>query len=317
MVNFDNFDTTIDKLDNNTLRDFHKKLLENGCYQGLLNISEIDETDINKLRGIVKIGVQGAGYEKIRDIGPECIKKEIASINNTPVVVPQEPDNEPSESSETPEPNEDTGISIYKVPPQTPSSKTPETIDTKEKLIQELIHIIGLRKPGIGVPAAYIKRYGEILTLLNEKHAMTHLDIQKVTNISNKAVGKAIAQYKKDHPIIRPDDRVVTKAETKVADKLTAKVTEEADERIEDDMELAIHIRQTWLKEAYMRGISLRELIDTAIPIWLDLPDIYNMVLATERENAHLKEYIKLLELQYSSMTIRNRELNGTIYKMI
>jgi hypothetical protein len=303
-----NFDTAIDKLDTNTLRDFHKQLLENGCYQGLLNVSEIDETDVDKLRELVKIGVQGAGYEKIRDIGPESIKKEIASINNAPIVVPPEPELEP------PDPDEDTGMS-RSTGSQTP--KTTETTDTKEKLIQELIHISELRTPGIGVPAAYRERYGEIVTLLNEKHAMTRLDIQKVTNISDKSLSKAITQYKKDHPIQRPDDKVVIKSESKVAEKLTAKVTAEADERIEDDMELAIHIRQTWLKESYMRGISLKELVDTAIPIWLDLPDIYNMVLSMERENAHLKEYIKFLESQHSSLMVRNREMNSTIYKMI
>ncbi len=302
-----NFDKVIDKLDEITLRDFHKQLLKYGCYQGLLNISEIDETDIDKLRETVKVGVQGAGYEKIRDIGPESIKKEIASINNTPIVIPPEPID-----SRSLEPNEDTGISIG-----SQSLKISETTDTKEKLIQELIHISGLRMPGIGVPAAYKERYGEIVTLLNEKYLMTHLDIEKVANISDKAISKAITQYKKDHPIQRPDDRVVTKAESKVAEKLTNKVTAEADERIEDDMELAIHIRQMWLKEAYMRGVSLRELVDAAIPTWLDLPNIYNMVLTMERENAHLKEYIEQLESRHSSLAVRNRELNNTIYKLI
>lgn len=303
-----NFDKVIDKLDDNTLRDFHKQLLKYGCYQGLLNISEIDETDIDKLRETVKVGVQGAGYEKIRDIGPESIKKEIASINNEPIIVPPEPEEINIE-------HENVGISTT---PQTPQTLTiSETTDTKEKLIQELIHISGLRMPGIGVPAAYKERYGEIVTLLNEKYLMTHLDIEKVANISDKAISKAITQYKKEHPIQRPDDRVVTKAESKVAEKLTNKVTAEADERIEDDMELAIHIRQTWLKEAYMRGVSLRELVDAAIPTWLDLPDIYNMVLTMERENAHLKEYIEQLESRHSSLTVRNKELNNTIYKMI
>lgn len=285
------FDTIIDELDENTLREFQKKLLENDCYQGLLNnVSGVDETDLHKLRKDVKVGVQGAGYEKLRDIGPESIKREIESIDNAPVIV-QEPD-------------------VEEVPL---GLQAPDEEETKEKLIQELIHISSLRAPGIGVLPQYRDRYGEILTALNEKYSMTHLDIQRVSQISNKTVAKSLAQYKEKHPIERPDDRVLTKSESKVAEKLTAKVTAKADEIIEGDMELAIHIRDTYLKEAYLRGISLRELVDTAIPIWFNIEGIYNTMLNMERETLTLKEHIKTLESINFNLSKRNVTLNRVL----
>lgn len=289
-----NFDKVIDELDDNTLREFQKKLLENDCYQGLLNnVSGVDEIDLHKLRKDVKVGVQGAGYEKLRDIGPESIKREIESIDNAPVIV-QEP-----EAQEAP-----------------PGLQAPNEEETKEKLIQELIHISSLRIPGIGVPAQYRDRYGEILTKLNELHSMTHLDIQRMTQISNKTVAKSIAQYKEKHPIERPDDRVLTKSESKVAEKLTAKVTAKADEIIEGDMELAIHIRDTYLKEAYLRGISLRELVDTAIPIWFNIEGIYNTMLNMERETLTLKEHIRGLTEHIKGQEFRNFELSSRNAKL-
>jgi len=291
------FETIIDELDENTLREFQKKLLENDCYQGLLNnVSGVDETDIHKLRKDVKVGVQGAGYEKLREIGPESIKKEIESIDNEPIIVPQE-----SEPYEVEIPS---GLSA------------PKEAETKEKLIQELIHISSLRTPGIGVPPQYRDRYGEVLTSLNEKHSMTHLDIQRASQISNKTIAKSIAQYKEKHPIERPDDRVLTKSESKVAEKLTAKVTAKADEIIEDDMELAIHIRDTYLKEAYLRGISLRELVDTAIPIWFNIDGIYNTMLNMERETLTLKEHIRGLTEHIKGQEFRNFELSSRNAKL-
>lgn len=289
-----NFDLVIDELDDNTLREFQKKLLENDCYQGLLNnVSGADETDLHKLRKDVKVGVQGAGYEKLRDIGPESIKREIESIDNTPITV-QEPE-------------------VQEAPP---GLQAPNEEETKEKLIQELIHISSLRIPGIGVPAQYRDRYGQILTKLNELHSMTHLDIQRMTQISNKTVAKSIAQYKEKHPIERPDDRVLTKSESKVAEKLTAKVTAKADEIIEGDMELAIHIRDTYLKEAYLRGISLRELVDTAIPIWFNIEGIYNTMMNMERETLTLKEHIRGLTEHIKGQEFRNFELSSRNAKL-
>ena len=278
------FDKIIDELDDNALREFHKKLSENGFYQGILNI-KVDETDLNTLREHVKVGVQGpGGYEKLLEIGPDSIKKEIESINS-PIIVPEEID----------------------IPT---GSEAPQENDTKEKLIQELIHIGDMMVPGIGVPAAYRDRYGEIITTLNEKYSMTQLDIQRATQISNKAVARAIIQYKKSRPIERPDTKVVTLSESKVAQKLTGKVTAKADEIIEGDMELAIHIRDTYLKEAYLRGIGLMELVDTAIPIWFNIEGIYNTMMNMERESLTLKEHIKMLESHIKKQDIINFELS-------
>ncbi|MCJ7618361.1 MAG: hypothetical protein MUO43_17690 [Desulfobacterales bacterium] len=287
MVDFDNI---IDKLDNKTLRDFHKKLSENGFYQGILNLNEIDETDSNILREHVKVGVQGpGGYEKLMEIGPDSIKKEIESIN-APIIVPEELP---------------TGLE--------PQQET----ETKEKLIQELIHISDTMIPGIGVPAPYRDRYGEIITALNEKYSMTQLDIQRATQISNKAIARAITQHKKSHPIERPDTKVVGLSESKVAQKLTGKVVEKADEIIEGDMELAIHIRETYLKEAYMRGIGLMELVDTAIPIWFNIEGIYTTMINTERDILTLKELVKRLETENSKLSRRNTNLNQVLIARI
>ncbi len=288
------FDKIIDNLDDNILREFHKRLVEHGFYQGILNLNEIDETDVNILREHVKVGVQGpGGYEKLMEIGPDSIKKEIAAIN-APIIVQDEGPEEP------PAPEIPTGLEV----PQT---------ETKEKLIQELIHINSMLVPGIGVPESHRPRYGEILTLLNEKYRMTQVDIQSATQISNKSVAKAIAQYKKAHPIERPDTKVVTLSESKVAQKLTGKVVAKADEIIEGDMELGIHIRDTYLKEAYMRGISLMELVDTAIPIWFNIEGIYSTMMNMERENLTLKEYIKALEIENTRLSRRNTNLNRVL----
>lgn len=294
MIKLVSFDKIIDNLDDNILREFHKRLVEHGFYQGILNLNEIDETDVNILREHVKVGVQGpGGYEKLMEIGPDSIKKEIAAIN-APIIVQDEGPEEP------PAPEIPTGLEV----PQT---------ETKEKLIQELIHINSMLVPGIGVPESHRPRYGEILTLLNEKYRMTQVDIQSATQISNKSVAKAIAQYKKAHPIERPDTKVVTLSESKVAQKLTGKVVAKADEIIEGDMELGIHIRDTYLKEAYMRGISLMELVDTAIPIWFNIEGIYSTMMNMERENLTLKEYIKALEIENTRLSRRNTNLNRVL----
>ncbi len=292
-----NFDKVIDELDNKTLREFHKKLVEYGFYQGILNLNEIDDTDANRLREHVKVGVQGpGGYEKLLEIAPDSIKKEIEAING-PIIVQE------SEEQETPEHLE------------TPIGLESKETETKEKLIQELLHINSMSIPGRGVLEVHRPRYGEILTLLNEKYSMNHLEIQKATQISNKSVAKGIAQYKisqykKPKPIERPDTKVVTQSESKVAQKLTGKVVEKADEIIESDMELAIHIRDTYLKEAYMRGISLMELVDTAIPIWLSIDGIYNTMMNMERENLTLKDIIKRMDIEKAKLTRRNINLN-------
>jgi tRNA isopentenyl-2-thiomethyl-A-37 hydroxylase MiaE len=288
--NLEKFNKIIDELDDTTLKHFYKKLSESGIYQSLLNVSEIDLTDINKLRETVKIGVQRADYEKLKEIGPQAIIKEIESINNNPVIVQDLPEPEEMETTET--------------------VQNREKVDKKEKLIQELIQIKSRTVPGIGIPAAYRDRYGEILTALNEKYAMTQLGIQELSLINPKTIAKAIAQYKEKHPIQRPDDKVVTKSESKVAEKLTAKVTSKADEIIESDMELAIHIREAYLHEAYLRGISLMELVDTAIPIWFNIDGIYNTMIEMERETLILKEYIKRLETANNSLSRRNVNLN-------
>lgn len=292
-----NFDKVIDGLDNETLREFHKKLVENGFYQGILNVNEIDENDMNKLREHVKVGVQGpGGYEKLMEIGPDSIKKEIESIN-TPIIVPEQP----QEQQEEPPEIQPTGLEI------------PQETETKEKLIQELIFINSGIIPGIGVPAPQRPRYGEILTLLNEKYRMSQLEIQRATQISNRAVARAIAQYKKSQVLERPDTKVVTQSESKVAQKLTNKVVSKADEIIEGDMELAIHIREMYLKEAYMRGISLMELVDTAIPIWLNIEGIYQTMMNTEREILLLKDRIKVLETENIKLLRRNTNLNRVL----
>jgi len=282
------FDSVIDKLDEKSLKEFHAKLEEHGCYQGLLNINEIDRGDIDQVRKAVKVGVQGAGYEKIKEIGPDSIKKEIETIDNEPIMV---------------------------LPDLELEQDLPD--ESKEKLIQELIQINEHRLPGIGVPEQYRTRYGQILTILNEKYEMTQLEIQKVTQISNKTVAKLIAQYKLKHPeaLQRPDDKVVSKSESKVAQKLTEKVTATADKTIEDAMELAIHISDTYLKEAYMRGISLRELVDTAIPTWFNIDGIYNQFLQMERENLTLKERItelkeRIIDMEYTNSTLSRRNTN-------
>jgi len=299
------FDKIIDELDEKTLREFHKRLAEHGFYQGILNINDIDidETDLSILKEHVKVGVQGpGGYEKLMEIGPDSIKKEIESIN-APIIQGVQDESEEPPTLEIP-----TGLA----PPPPP----PQETETKEKLIQELLHINGFLIPGIGVPEAHRPRYAEILNLLNEKHSMTQADIQRATHISTKAVSRAIAQYKKSHthPIIeRPDTKVVTLSESKVAQKLTGKVVQKADEIIEGDMELAIHIRETYLQEAYMRGISLMELVDTAIPIWFNIEGIYSTMMNMERENLTLKEQVKRLETENSSLTRRNTNLNQVL----
>ena len=275
-------------MDEPTLRAFHKKLCQKGLYQGLLNVNE-DEPDINTMRENVKTCCGNNGYEKLKEIGPpESIIKEIESINNEPIIVEPEP--------EPPEAQED---------------------QTKEKLIQELISINTFRKPGIGIPDQYRDRYGEILTLLNEKYEMSNLEIQKVAEISNKSVAKAIAIWKEKHPRIKiPDEKVVSKSEARVAQRLTEKVTDEADKTIESDMILAIHIRETYLKDAYMRGISLMDLVDTAIPIWFNIEGIYNTMLNMERENLTLKERVRAMEYDNSRLSGRNVRLNQMLINL-
>jgi len=284
------------------LRAYHEKLKDAGCYDGLFEAK--DETDPIKLRDNVKQVVNNADFDKLRKTGLEDIIKEIEQVERI------------EHEKRTPS-HQDSDIEGDDIPSTLRDIEEPET---KEKLIQELIFIHSQSVEGKGVPAPYRDRYSEIIVLLNEKYSMSYQDIQSVANINKNTIGKAIKNYKKDHPIERPDDRVLTKSESKVAEKLTAKVTAKADEIIEDDMELAIHIRDTYLKEAYLRGISLRELVDTAIPIWFNIEGIYYQFLQMERENftlkeriAELKEHITGMEHINSTLSRRNINLNRVL----
>lgn len=292
------FDQNIDELDDNALKEFHSKLKETGCYEGLLNTAAIDENDTEKLRDVVKTGVQGADYGKLKEIAPESIKKQLEAIENSapkPVVIPDESD----------------GGAVYE------GDMGGEGEETKEHLIGELIDIVSQRKKGTGVPLNLRERYGQILTVLNEKHYMTYKDIEEASTVTAQSISKAIENYRKEHPIARPDDKVVDQAETQIAKKLTKKVTEKADKDIEDDMELAIHIRETYLKQAYMRGMSLREMVDKAVTTWFGIENIYNMVLEQERVNFALRERIKQLEWKQEQLQHRNRDLNGALTEII
>lgn len=280
-----NFDKIIDECNENQLREFHRKLIDNKCYDGLLNVSEIDQNDLDKIREAIKVGVQGAGYETLKQIGPESIRKEIEGIDNTPVIVP----------------------------PETAMLESADTQETKEQLIQEVLSILELRQAGKGVPAKYRDRYGEILTKLSEEHNMTFNEISEVISINNKTVAKSIEQYKEKHPINRPDEALIKKAETKTEATLTKVITARADQLIESDMELAIHIREKYLKKAYMRGISLMELVDTAVPIFLNIENIYDMMMQQERENISLKQNNKILTSKIIYLETVNDDLNRAL----
>lgn len=294
MINLADFDSIIDGLDEGGLRAYHEKLKEAGCYEGLFEAK--DENDIIKLRDNVKQVVNNADFDKLRKTGLVNIIKEIEQVEQIEDEKRAPPQSVPVE--------EDAG---------SPTLRGIEEVETKEKLIQELIFIHNQMVEGKGIPINYRDRYSEIMVLLNEKYSMSYQDIQSVANINKNTIGKAIKNYKKDHPIERPDDRVLTKSESKVAEKLTGKVTAKADEIIEDDLELAIHIRDTYLKEAYLRGISLRELVDTAIPIWFNIDGIYNTMLNMERETLTLKEHIKTLEFINFNLSKRNVTLNRVL----
>jgi hypothetical protein len=284
-----NFSNAIDTLTEDELRAFHVALVQDGCYEGLLNLKEIEDGRIS-LRDAVKIGVQGAGYEKLKEIGPESIRKEIETIDNKPVVITTEEDSGEGEEKES-ESDAEPGV-------------------TKEKLILELIGIWKSFRPGRGLPPELQPRYGQILILLSEKHHMTQLEIQDATKISNMTIGKAIARWKKAHPIKSPDQAVAERAQKVVEKTVTERVTDEADRIIEEDIKLALHIRETYLKDAYLRGISLMELVDTAIPIWFDLEGIYNTMLNMERNIIALREYSKKLEARNDYLTKRCSNLN-------
>lgn len=277
------FDNIIDALDEKSINDFHSKLVENRCYEGLLNVNEIDDSDPNKLREAVKVGIQGAGYEKLKEIGPESIKKEIDLI----------------------EKNSNSAINVP------PTTQPEEETETKEKLIQELIIIRDQRGDGRGVPQMLRERYGHILTILNEKYGMSYQDIERVSEISRKTVAKSIENYKKEHPIVQPDEGVLKGAEKRAADKLTKVVGATADQIIEDDMELAIHIRQTFLKEAYMRGMSLRQLVDAAIPMFFSTGDIYTTMLSMESENIELRTRVARLSATNRKLSLTLINING------
>lgn len=273
------FDNIIDVLDEKSIRDFHSKLVENRCYEGLLNVNEIDDSDPDKLREAVKVGIQGAGYEKLKDIGPESIKKEIELIEKNSNSTTNAPRNMQSE----------------------------EETESKEKLLQELTQIKDQRGDGRGVPQMLRERYGHILTALNEKHGMSYQDIEDVSKINRKTVAKSIENYRKGRPIITPDEKVLKGAEKRAADKLTQVVGATADQIIEDDMELAIHIRQTFLKDAYLRNMSLRQLIDAAIPMFFRTGDLYTTILSMERETI-------LLRTEVARLSTINKNLS---YKLI
>ena len=293
MINLADFDSIIDGLDDNGLRAYHEKLKEAGCYDGLFEVK--DESDPIKLRDNVKQAVNNADFDKLRKSGLEDIIKEIELVELTEHEKRAQPQDIPQEFEE-------------EGPP--PTLRGIEGTETKEKLIQELIFIHSQMVEGKGIPTQYRERYSEIMVLLNEKYSLSHQDIQSAANINKNTIGKAIKNYKKNHPIERPDDKVVSLSESKVAQKLTGKVTAKADEIIEGDMELAIHIRDTYLKEAYLRGIGLMELVDTAIPIWFNIEGIYNTMMNMERENLTLKEHIKILESHIKKQHIINFELS-------
>lgn len=87
-----------------------------------------------------------------------------------------------------------------------------------------------------------------------------------------------------------------------------------ADQIIEDDMELAIHIRQTFLKEAYLRNMSLRQLIDVAVPMFFRTPDIYTTILSMERENIMLRNRVAQLSSINKNLSYKLININGGYY---
>lgn len=278
------FDNTIDGLDETSLREFHRKLIESGCYEGQLNPETIDETSIDHLRQAVKLGVQSTSWEKLKQIAPESIKKEIEALGSTTIAAPQ-----PQVHAE-----DDTG-------------------ETKERLYQELTNILSQRDARSAVPPLLRQRFGEILTTLNKKFGMNFQDIEATFDITRKTVSKTIEHFKKEHPIITPDEKVLKGSEKAAADKLIKVVGAAADEIIESDMELAIHIRQTYLKEAYLRGMTLRQLVDIAVNTWFKTGDIYQVMLDMERSSAELRDRNKELEVRASQLSYKNRSLTHTL----
>lgn len=278
------FDETIDAMDEILLREFHRKLVEGGCYEGQLNPETIDETSIEHLRQAVKLGVQSTSWEKLKQIAPESIKKEIEALGANTIAAPS-----PQSHAE-----DDTG-------------------ETKERLFQELTNILSNRDRRGGVPPILRERFGEILTTLNKKHGMNYQDIETTFDITRKTVSKTIENFQKWHPIITPDEKVLKGSEKATADKLIKVVGAAADEIIESDMELAIHIRQTYLKEAYLRGMTLRQLVDVAVNTWFKTGDIYQAMLEMERGAAELRDHNRQLEVRVSQLSHKNRSLTHTL----
>ena len=124
MIYLADFDCIIDGLDDGGLRAYHEKLKEAGCYDGLFEVK--DETDPIKLRDNVKQAVNNADFDKLRKSGLEDIIKEIEQIEQT--------------EYEKRAPSQDNLQEIEEdIAP--PTFRGIDGVETKEKLIQELIFI--------------------------------------------------------------------------------------------------------------------------------------------------------------------------------
>lgn len=273
-----NFDVLIDGLNENSLRDFHSKLIENRCYETHLKISDVDINNLEQLRRAVKIGVQSTDYEKLKQFAPITIKTYIESLSDTI---------QPSKKVET-------------------EAEVDEKTTAKEKLIQELLQITSQRDKRKRIPPLLRPRYEVVVTQLNKVHNMTFLEISNLSGMDRQTLSKDVDSYLKEHPIVQPDEAVLRGSEKRVTDKLTKVVGATADKIIEDDMELAIHIRQNFLKEAYIRGMSLRQLVDAAIPLFFRIEDVYTIMIGMEQE---------IIELRTRNvrLTAVNRSLSRTL----
>ncbi len=278
-----NFDTIIDELDDKSLIDFHKKLIEMGCYEGQLNLADFDENNTDQLKKAVKIGVQGTEYQKLKEFAPDIIKAHIKTLEETQTATAQ----------------------------HEPIPKTIDKTVKKEKLIQELLQISAQRDRRKRIPPLLRPRYEEVVTQLNTVYGMTFLEISDLSGMDRQTLSKDVDSYLKEHPIITPDEKVLTGAEKRAADKLTKVVGATADQIIEDDMELAIHIRQTFLKDAYLRNMSLRQLVDVAIPMFFRTPDLYTTMLGMEREIIMLRTRLARLSTINKNLSYKLINING------
>lgn len=287
------FDTIIDALEEEELKEFHNKLASGGFYEQLFNADTLIENDISNIRKAVRAAVANHDYNKFKDLAPGALRQAIDALED-----------------------------VKPLPLEIEETNNTETDKEFIQLSQKLLRILDQRDGRGAVPKKLRPEFSEILAKMYDNHGMSYEQIEEKFGITAKTISQYVNEYKEKRGLTELPARPSTKegpsyAHTGAEQGLKETIEKESKARtvktIEDHMNLGRELYDKFFIPAMAAGIDVKELAFKAIDSYLKQGDVYQHMVGMEDENIELARQNRILQAEVMRLNTLNKNLRRTM----